>query len=248
MKRGVLFTLMMVVPLVGACCPLPNIGDLIPVSGEAIRGSGNLVTEDFDITGFDKVDVSHAFTVDISQGDTFSVVASIDDNLVEYLEVEKRGSTLRIGLEPRCNCISTHGTAEVTMPELTGLELSGASNVTITGFASAMAFDVDVSGASSLRGDIEAGDARFEVSGASQVTLSGSAQEATIDASGGSNVDLADFAVADANVDSSGASTVTVNPGGTLNANASGASRVYYLGSPTLGTVETSGASSVESR
>lgn len=187
----------------------------------------------------DKVDVSHAFTVDISQGDTFSVVIRIDDNLVQYLEVVKRGSTLKIGLKPARRFSIRNATmqAKVIMPELTGLTLSGASHCTITGFESTKALDVDLSGASSLRGDIEAGDARFDVSGASHLTLSGSAQDLTIDASGASSVDLSGFPVNDANVEASGASNVTVN--------ASGASHVYYLGSPTLGKVDTSGASSI---
>jgi hypothetical protein len=70
----------------------------------------------------------------------------------------------------------------------------------------------------------------------------------TIDASGSSRVDLSDFAGEDANVEASGSSTVIVNPSGTLDVAASGASRVYYLGSPTLGNIDTSGASSMERR
>jgi len=248
MKKSILFTLIMVVPLLSACAGIPDIGDVIPVPGEEIRGSGNVVTQDFDLTGFDKVDVSHAFTVDISQGDSFSVVVSIDDNLVDYLRVEKQGSTLKIGLAPNRDYASTHATAEVTMPEVTRLELSGASHGTITDFTSTKALAVDLSGASSLHGDIEAGDAGFEVSGASHVTLSGSGEDVTIDASGASHVDLADFPVADAKVEASGASHVTVNPSGRLDVNASGASQVYYLGSPALGTIDSSGGSSVESR
>jgi hypothetical protein len=45
---------------------------------------------------------------------------------------------------------------------------------------------------------------------------------------------------ADANVEASGGSEVTVNAGGRLDADASGGSNIYYLGSPTLGNVETS--------
>ncbi len=67
-----------------------------------------------------------------------------------------------------------------------------------------------------------------------------------MDASGSSDVDLSDFPVADAGIDASGASTVTVNPSGRLDVEASGASNVYYLGEPSLGTIDTSGASSVE--
>lgn len=95
----------------------------------SITGSGNVVTQEEDITGFDKVDGSQAFKVDIRQGDTFKVVIRIDDNLVEHLEVVKEGKTLKIGLKPGriYNIRQATMEAEVTMPELTGLELSGAS-------------------------------------------------------------------------------------------------------------------------
>jgi serine/threonine-protein kinase len=214
----------------------------------SITGSGNVVAQEKDITGFDKVDVSQAFKVEIRQGDTFKVVIRIDDNLVEHLEVVKEGKTLKIGLKPVriYNIRQATMEAQVTMPELTGLELSGASHGTITGFKSTKALDVDVSGASQLRGDVVAGDARFEVSGASQMILSGSAGDVTIDASGASKVDLSAFTVADASVGASGASSVTLNLSGRLDAEASGASHVYYLGNPTLGSIDTSGASSVK--
>ncbi len=236
MKKCILFTLIVVVPLLSGCGWIP------------MQGSGNIMTQGFDLTDFDKVDVSHAFTVNISQGDTFSVVVSIDDNLVEYLRVEKSGSTLKIGVAPDRDYASTHATAEVTMPELTGLEMSGGSQGTITGFTSTKPLAVDLSGASSLGGDIEAGDARFEVSGGSDLTLTGSGQDLTVEAAGASEVGLADFPVADANVLARGGSRLTVNASGTLNVDASGASHVYYLGSPTLGTVNADDSSSVEHR
>jgi hypothetical protein len=167
---------------------------------------------------------------------------------VEYLEVVKQGNTLKIGLEPGRVFSVRKATleAEVTMPELAALQMSGASHVTITGFTSTKAFDVNLSGASDLSGDIEAGDATFDASGASRVTLNGSARNATVEGSGASQIDLSDFAVADAKVKLSGASTATVNPSGTLDVDASGASDVYYLGSPTLGNIDTSGASSIQ--
>jgi hypothetical protein len=244
--KGKLFTLgcgLVLAVLLTGCC------GLIPRQ-TTITGSGNVVTREETFTDFDKVEVSHAFTVDISQGDSFRVVVRVDDNLVEDLEVVKQGDTLKIGLvpDPLRNIRNATMEAEVTMPELTGLELSGASDGAITGFKSSQALKVTLSGASSLRGDIEAGDVRFDLSGASSVTLSGSAQDVTIDASGAGVANLADFPVADADVGVSGASTVTVNPSGSLDVSASGASHVYYVGNPTMGRIDTSGASSVESK
>ena len=212
-----------------------------------ITGSGNVVTQEEAISGFDKVEVSHAFKVNISQGETFSVVVHIDDNLLQYLEVVKQGSTLKIGLKTERISSDTTREAEVTMPDLTGLDLRGASQVTLTGFKSTNALNLDLSAASHLRGDIEAGDVRLDVSDASQVTLRGSAGDVTMDdVSGASTVDLADFPVVNANVTARDTSVITVNASGTLDVDASGASEVYYVGNPTLGEIETSDESSVE--
>ena len=43
--------------------------------------------------------------------------------------------------------------ADITMPHLTGLDLSSASKVTMAGFESAENLDVSMSGASQLTGD-----------------------------------------------------------------------------------------------
>jgi hypothetical protein len=229
----------LILPLAGCCA--------IPFPALPVTGSGDVVTQEEEIAEFDQVDVSHAFRVDISQGERFRVVVRVDDNLRQYLRVVKRGGTLMIGLEPGRLSTVRRATleAEVTMPELTGVELSGASQATISGFESAKPLDVEASGASELRGDIEAADARFHISGASQVTLTGSAEDLTVEASGASRVDLSDFDVADADIELSGASRATVSANGRLDARASGASELTYLGSPTLGDIETSGASSV---
>jgi hypothetical protein len=214
----------------------------------SITGSGNVIIRQEDITGFDEVDASHSFKVDIRQGEAFHVIVRIDDNLEKYLQVVKQGATLKIGLEPGRSYNVRKATMEavVTLPELVGVELSGASQGTVTGFESERALGVELSGASSLRGSIETGDLGCKASGSSTVTLAGSGRNLTVDASGASQVDLSDLAVDDTEVEASGASTVTVNPGGTLDVEASGASRVYYLGNPKLEKINTSGGSSVE--
>ena len=229
------------VPLVAAIL-------LIGCAQVRITGSGNVVTQEEAITDFDQVDIHNSFNVEITQGEDFSVVIRVDDNLVEYLDVAKQGSTLRIGFDPNRSYTILDATmeAEVTLPELVGLDLSGNSDARVSGFESAESLTVDLSGNSDLRGDIQAGDSSFDVSGNSSITLSGSAGDVSVDASGSSEVDLADFPAADGTVSASGASTVTVNLSGRLDADASGSSDIYYLGDPELGRTDTSGTSSIQ--
>ncbi|TES91726.1 MAG: DUF2807 domain-containing protein [Anaerolineales bacterium] len=191
----------------------------------SLTGSGNVVTQEEAITGFDRLDVSHGFQVAVRQGGTFSVIIRVNDDLVEDLTVVKQGSTLKIGLKPGLSYNLENATleADVTMPELTGADLAGGSH---------------------LVGDVEIGDVVFNLSGGSHVTLSGSAGDLTVAANGGSHAKLADLLVVNASVDARGGSHATVNPSGTLDAVVKGGSHVRYLGSPTLGTIDTDGSSS----
>ena len=70
----------------------------------------------------------------------------------------------------------------------------------------------------------------------------------SVTASGASNVDLADLTTANASIKASEASKVTVNADGTLDVDASGASKVFYVGSPMLGKTKIEGASTIEQK
>jgi hypothetical protein len=222
------------------------------LTGEQVNleGSGNIETQEKDLGGFNELRASHSFKVEVKRGEDYRIVTRVDDNVQDYVVIKKKGDTLSIGLDPAYNYTTQKTTleAEVTMPELTRIRLSGSSDATISGFASNDVFEADLSGSSTLHGELEAGDASFDVSGSSSVILTGAAQNLTIDASGSSDIDLSALPVLDANVDASGSSTVMVKPSGTLDVDASGASNVTYLGDPILGDIDTSGGSSVDRR
>jgi hypothetical protein len=134
------------------------------------------------------------------------------------------------------------------MPELLGLTASGATRGTVSGFSSTEDLDIGVSGASRLNGDITADNAVFDISGASSIQLDGSANNMDATASGASHLNLDDFVVNNADVNLSGASSGTVNLSGRLDANLSGASNLWYIGEPTMGDINTSGASTVSKK
>ncbi len=233
--------------------------------GSLVAGSGDLETRELDYSGFTKVDVAYAFQIEITRADSFSVSITLDDNLFQYLEVRKSGSTLHIGLKTNRTYLRTTQRATITMPDLRELELSGASKGDVSGFTSADSLRLKVSGATSgtintmeagdtqfnisgaskASGNIKIADGDFDVSGASTVELEGTADDVTMEISGASNTNLEDFPVANATIDVSGASSATIDASGRLDANISGASTLYYIGNPTLGDIDVSGASRV---
>ena len=208
-----------------------------------IEGSGNLVDKTFEFSNFTGVKAENGIQVDLTKSSTFNVEITADDNVMEYVEVNKSGDTLRI--RPKGNTAFRSATmiGKVTMPDLYGLELSGGSEANIAGFNSSHDLSVRLSGGSHIStfitpGDITAGNADFNLSGGSDVRLTGSADDLSIDCSGGSHINLEGFLVNNADIKLSGGSHATVNVDGTLNVDLSGGSKVYYIGEPTMGDID----------
>ena len=236
--------------------------------GEVLIGSGNLKTEESTFRDFTSVEISRAFEFDINQSNSYGVSITADDNVIEKVQVTKEGDTLKIGLKTIPSLGPVTLKAAVTIPNLRGLDISGATHGTVSGFSSTENLDIEVSGASSLdlveisagdvkfdlsgaskvTGDTITGDADFDIDGASTVQLEGSASDIVVDADGASHVKLAGFTVNNADVSLGGASKGTVNLSGKLDANLSGASKLEYIGEPTMGNINTSGASTLSKK
>jgi len=197
-----------------------------------VIGSGNLVTLDKSFSDFTVIDAGWGFEVNITKSDTYSVSITVDDNMIDYVQVTKSGSTLNIGLKP-----GTYGRvtlkANIEVPLLRELHLSGGSHGFVNGFYVPPYFSSNFI---------------LSLSGGSHAEMEGSANAISIEASGGSHLDLSDFPVHNAYVDLSGGSRATINIDGRLDADLSGGSQLYYIGEPTLGDIDISGGSELGRR
>jgi RNA polymerase sigma factor (sigma-70 family) len=211
---------------------------------EVIKGSGDEATKELKLSGFTSVEVGAMFQVQITQAKSFRVVVTADDNVLPYVKVTKEGSTLKIGLEgKRLRLQKVTLKVAITMPRLAGVSASGASKVELKGIKSNRDCKVRASGASHLKGDLQAGNLDLEASGASHVSLTGSARSAKLAGNGASHLALAGLTLRSANVVLSGASHAKVNVASELDYKLSGASHLQYVGEPKIGTKKVSGAS-----
>lgn len=214
--------------------------------GNHISGSGRLITEHFELTGFSGVDISHNCEATITMGNTYSLEVIVDENIREYLLVRLEGPTLKISLEPGHRYRDVTFKANIILRDLEAMELSGASSATLNGFDFDHPFVCKLSGASRVYGTMGMGDGEFKLSGACHMTLRGRGDDIAIDASGASSVDLGQFIARAVRLDLSGASGVTVHVTDRLDAEMSGASNVRYYGNPTIGQLSSSGASTLQ--
>jgi len=210
---------------------------------------GSPKTETLAFSDFTAIEVGSAFDVTITESAAYSIKITAGERIFDRVQVTKTGEKLTIQVTPGIFFGTFNGKAEITMPTLNRLDLSGATKGTMNGFGRTEPFVATLSGACLLEiPNAELGDVEFELSGASHLVATGTGNDLVGDVSGASNLDLTGFHVNDANVNLSGGSHAVVNLDGRLDVEASGASSLEYIGEPTLGTIITSGLSSVNKK
>ncbi len=205
---------LLTVPCVSGC--------LYPVSG-----SGDLITEQFDYTDFSRVQVSNVFEFEISQSDTYSISVTADDNIMEYIIIDRSGDTLQVRLKQGYTYRSITAIAKIGMPDISRLEMSGATTGVINDFNTSNNISIEVSGASKLELlDFTAGNIKMKVSGASVVDAKMTGGNTEFEISGASKM-TGLLACGDAEFNVSGASSLNLSGSGQdLKATVSGASKM----------------------
>jgi hypothetical protein len=198
---------------------------------------------------FTGLKVSSAIVVYISQGTESAVAVSLNDaSQVSSVKTEVKNGVLHIYLE-KGSWKSMNGKsakAYVTIKDLQSLEVSGASLVRFADKLNLPLLKVDLSGASSVKGEMEVGSLHVDQSGASLFAVSGVAKEAHIEVSGASSFKAYELKVENCKADISGASSVQVTVSKELKVDASGASSFRFKGNPAAKDTHTSGASSIK--
>ncbi|MDV2988760.1 MAG: DUF2807 domain-containing protein [Dehalogenimonas sp.] len=230
----------------------------------SIVGRGPVETQTFDFSGFTRVQAATAFEVNIVRSDEFSVSVTTNENIFDYLALERTGDTLYVQLKAGSYTLASLK-ATITMPDLFSVDVSGASSATVSGFSYSHALTLKASGASSVEladmqsgelellisgasritGSINSGNGSFNISGVSTLEISGSGGNLVVTGSSVSSVILREFIAGNISVSYSGATSGSVNANGELDVLLSGASSLRYFGNPTLGDVNVSGGSSI---
>ncbi len=135
--------------------------------------------------------------------------------------------------------------AYVSFAQLQKLEASGASDIVIAGEIKVPSLFIKLTGASDLKGRVSVNSLTMDLSGASDIRISGTATEVVIECSGASDVKGYDLISDICTAKASGASDINITVNKELNANASGASDIYFKGTGVIKSNQVSGVSNI---
>ena len=208
----------------------------------------------FNCKNFNKLDLSHTVKAKVVKSDSYKVEVTLPTELKQYLKVYVKDGKLRIGMNEdfTANVQRKYRnwtcTAEIFMPELRELEMSGASEFECedTFDLRGKEFSLDLSGASNLKSlNVNGGDLDAEISGASSYKFSGNFGKAELDLSGAANGRF-EVNADDLEFDVSGAGKTKLSGDfGKISLDASGACDIVLEGNVGRLEVDASGACNV---
>jgi hypothetical protein len=212
---------------------------------DGIKGNGNVKKQERSVDSFDGIDVGGAFKVYLKQGSSQKVVVEADENLLDVISTEVRGSMLKIKTTEDIRD-SEALNIYITFTDLKKLDVSGACDLETEDKIKIGDLEMDCSGASDVMLKMSAGEIDLDCSGASQMDLYGTAEYIKLNISGASNLDASDLEVKVLDADVSGASKAKVFVTGELMADVSGAASLKYHGDAVVKEHDVSGAGSMK--
>jgi Putative auto-transporter adhesin, head GIN domain len=196
-----------------------------PVACSVTTGSGNVVSESRNVSGFTKIDLTGAGEVTIDQNGTEALTIEADDNLMPKVTSEVVEGTLRLG--ERSNLISLTKPVKyrVSVKDLTGLMISGSGTVTAAKITSSrLAVDINGSG---------------------RVTAGGTVENQDLMISGSGDYQAKDLQTKITTVKISGSGDAAVSVSDSLDIQMSGSGKLTYYGNPPQVTQQISGSGRV---
>jgi hypothetical protein len=203
---------------------------------DVVRGSGHVVTEERTVADFDRVSLTGAGDVIITQGEAEALTVETDDNLLPYIQTRVKNGTLTLGFAAAArkkNVRPTKGiTFHLSVKDLTALQISGAGNMRAASLEADL-LELHLSGVGDFQVDaLAAQELEVNVSGAGNVRLAGQVMEQDVRLTGAGDYRAGELESQTATVQLSGVGTATVWATDSLDTQISGVGEVQYYGDP----------------
>jgi hypothetical protein len=237
MRYAIIALALCSVLLLGGC------GGVLGGASREVTGSGNLVSKDYDLSGFETIDAGSNFNVNVTRGDGFAVKVTADDNMIDNLRVTSSGGKLTLGLKPGAWSLNNVTMkAEVTLPALKSVVGRSNAVVRFDKFEPAN-FSLNLSGNAIAQGEVHTGKLDLTADGNAQARLAGAADNIDARGKGNAILTLPELAGKQVYVDMNNNAMASVLATESLDYSLNGNAGLAYSGGAKLGKQQARGNS-----
>lgn len=228
---------MLVVTLVAAWLLAGCGADLQNIASDmdTVEGSGNVVREPREVSGFTEVALTGIGNLTIRQTGSESLTIEAEDNIIPELTTEVENGRLTLGVEPNTDLRPTEPiNYELTVKDLNALQTLGAGEID-AGSINTDNLEIASSGSGEISvANVEANNLKVTSAGSGEVKTAGRVDSQVVDISGTGSYQAEDLESQEAEVDVKGSGEATVNVTDELDARITGSGSIEYVGDPTI--------------
>lgn len=211
------------------------------------KNYGPSVKETREVADFDELEISHGIDVFLSMGSEEQLEVEAPEDLLDELVTEVRGGKLKIYYDRSFNW--NNGTKiYLQAKKLKKINTSGGSDLVCEDLIKSKNLELEASGGSDIKLEIQAKDLDVKVSGGSDIVLSGEADFLSANSSGGSDLKAFDLIVGKADLEASGGSDINITVEEELDGRASGGADIEYMGNPKILKTNASASGDIKKR
>lgn len=214
----------------------------------AMTGLANAETRDYDLSSFEKLDVSAGIEVDFQVGSGQSIAVSNDNGKFDDIIVQVRGDTLVLKRPNRNWAVwnkRERYRVSVTAPRLTSIEASSGAEVTARGLTGDQARISASSGAEVEVTEISAGTIRLASSSGAELDASGTCGHVSADSSSGAEISARQLICQTGDADVSSGAEIDIHASDQVTADASSGGGINVYGGPSETDIDKSSGGSV---
>lgn len=204
--------------------------------GESVKGNGNIKNEQRDLRDFTGVEVSGPFQVMVQKGADYSISIAADENLLEYVEIQKEGKQLHIGAKDNFNLKPSKPVQVIVqLPAVSELSVTGSGLIKCPAtMKSSNRIALAVSGSGKIEAEVDAPTTDVGITGSGTITLSGQTRDMGIDISGSGDCYSEALKSENCRVGITGSGSAKVYASSQLSVNIAGSGDVWYAGQPKI--------------
>lgn len=200
-----------------------------------IQGSGDVVTESRDVSGFDGVSHTGIGQVIITQGGEESLTIEADDYLMQYITSEVNGGTLELGFKDGVRIDPTPSIVfRVSVKNLTAIDSVGTGLIEMEKLNTDQ-LELATTGTGSITIDeLTASDLMVAAEGTGTINLAGTVESQEVERVGTGDYDAPNLESRTASVNNTGTGSVVIWVLDSLDVVITGVGDVSYFGSPSV--------------
>mgnify|MGYP001431883678 CR=1 FL=1 len=195
-------------------------------NGNKIKGSGNIISENRELTNFSSISLMGNMDVNIKYFDEYNCTVISDDNLIPYIKTEVINNNLQISIKK--NYSSTEGIkVNVNIPAYDEVSILGSGDINII--------------------DFKNNKLSLNISGSGDITARGEVQKLLAKINGSGDIISKELLSRDATITINGSGDATIWASNSINAKINGSGDIKYYGNPIDTKTEVNGSGNISS-